>query len=43
MTDKSGDFAQLLDNISPEIHRNLRRAVELGRWPNGDRLTPEQV
>jgi len=33
----------LLDSITPEIHENLKTAVETGRWANGDRLTPEQL
>ncbi|RRJ84630.1 YeaC family protein [Aestuariirhabdus litorea] len=35
-------FKELLANITPEIYRNLRSAVELGKWPDGRRLTPEQ-
>ncbi len=36
-------FEELLAAITPEIHANLKRAIELGRWENGDRLSPEQV
>lgn len=36
------DFLQLIDNITPEIHQRLRQAVEIGRWPDGTRLTQEQ-
>ena len=36
------DFQQLLNNITPDIYQNLKRAVELGKWPDGNRLTPEQ-
>ena len=36
------DFQQLIDNITPEICANLRRAVEIGKWPDGRRLTDEQ-
>lgn len=36
------DFQQLIANITPEIHAGLRRAVELGRWPDGRRLSEEQ-
>jgi len=28
--------------LTPEIVDRLRTAVEIGKWPNGDRLTPEQ-
>jgi len=33
---------QMLEAITPEIYQSLRRAVELGKWPNGTRLTQEQ-
>lgn len=36
-------FQTMIDSITPEILGNLKSAVETGRWPNGDRLTPEQV
>lgn len=32
----------LLASITPEVHDKLKRAVELGRWENGERLTQEQ-
>lgn len=37
------DFLELIDSITPEIHERLRRAVEIGRWPDGTRLSPEQT
>lgn len=36
------DFEQLIGNITPEIHHNLKRAIELGRWPDGTRLSQQQ-
>lgn len=36
------DFQQLIDSITPEIYERLQRAVETGRWPNGETLTQEQ-
>jgi uncharacterized protein YeaC (DUF1315 family) len=36
------NFQHLLDHITPEIHQNLKRAVEIGKWPDGRALTPEQ-
>ncbi len=33
---------QLIRSLSPEVYHNLRRAIELGRWPDGRRLTDEQ-
>ncbi|TDG11936.1 DUF1315 family protein [Seongchinamella unica] len=36
------DYQQLIESMTPEIYQNLRRAVELGKWQNGQKLTPEQ-
>ncbi len=36
------EFQQLLQQITPEVHLNLRRAVETGRWPDGRRLEEGQ-
>lgn len=36
------DFQRLIANITPEIYASLKRAVEIGRWPDGRRLTSEQ-
>lgn len=33
---------QLLDNLNPQIVGSLKRAIELGKWPNGVALTEEQ-
>ncbi|MCK9503019.1 MAG: YeaC family protein [Porticoccaceae bacterium] len=36
------DYQQLIATMTPDIYENLKRAVELGKWPNGERLSPEQ-
>lgn len=36
------DYQQLIDSMTPAIHQALRRAVELGKWPDGRALTDEQ-
>ncbi len=36
------DYQQLIANMTPETFRSLRRAVELGKWPDGRSLTREQ-
>jgi uncharacterized protein len=33
----------ILDIMNPEIHMNLKTAVELGKWADGRRLTREQL
>ena len=41
--EKPASYEALLEQITPEIHQQLRRATELGKWPDGQRLTPEQI
>lgn len=36
------EYQKLIEDMSPEIYQNLVRSVELGKWPDGKRLTPEQ-
>lgn len=36
------DFEQVINSMTPEIYQRLSTAVELGKWPDGVALTPEQ-
>lgn len=36
------NFEQMIRNITPDIHTRLRRAIELGKWPDGKLLSPQQ-
>jgi len=36
------DLQQLLDSITPEVYKQLQRAVEIGKWLDGRPLTDEQ-
>ncbi len=36
------DVQQLLSSLTPDIYHSLKRAVELGKWPDGNRLSAEQ-
>jgi uncharacterized protein YeaC (DUF1315 family) len=36
------DFDKLISSMSPQVHASLRRAIELGKWPDGKKLTAEQ-
>ena len=29
------DLKQLLDSITPEVYESLKRAIEIGKWPDG--------
>ncbi|PIP80544.1 MAG: hypothetical protein COW84_04695 [Gammaproteobacteria bacterium CG22_combo_CG10-13_8_21_14_all_40_8] len=33
----------VIETMSPEIYQKLKTAVELGKWENGQRLTPQQL
>lgn len=35
-------FADAARQLDPEIYRRLRHSLELGKWPDGHALTPEQ-
>ncbi len=36
------NFEQLLSSLTPEIVASMKRAVELGKWPDGRALTAAQ-
>jgi uncharacterized protein len=35
-------FLQAIENITPDIYQSLKLAVEIGKWPDGRKLTQEQ-
>ncbi|WP_434573613.1 YeaC family protein [Pseudomonas sp. Z3-8] len=35
-------FNEMIDNITPDIYRSLKLAVEIGKWADGNKLTAEQ-
>ena len=36
------NLQQLLNSISPEIYENLKRAIELGKWLDGSKISLDQ-
>lgn len=38
----SSSFLEVIENITPEIYQSLKLAVEIGKWPDGRKLTQEQ-
>ncbi len=36
------NFEQLATGMTVEVYRQLKTAVEISRWPNGERLTEQQ-
>jgi len=37
------DFNQVARDLDPETYQRLKTAIELRKWPNGERLTDEQL
>jgi uncharacterized protein YeaC (DUF1315 family) len=36
------DLQKLLNSITPDIYQNLKLAIEIGKWPDGNKLSSEQ-
>ncbi len=36
------NIQELLKTVTPEVYQNLKKSIELGKWPNGEKLTVEQ-
>ena len=36
------ELQALVSGMTPEIYQNLKKAVETGRWPDGNVVTSEQ-
>lgn len=36
------EFLEAIGNITPEIYQSLKLAVEIGKWPDGRKLSQEQ-
>jgi uncharacterized protein YeaC (DUF1315 family) len=36
------DYRQTVETMSPDVYKNLLRAVEMGKWPDGTAVTGEQ-
>ncbi|AOY88270.1 hypothetical protein BKP64_08885 [Marinobacter salinus] len=35
-------YDELIERLDPTVYRSLRQSIELGKWPDGRKLTPEQ-
>lgn len=36
------DFLEMLRTVTPDVYASLKLAVEIGKWPDGRKLTLEQ-
>ncbi len=37
------DIMTMIDEMTPAIYEKLKLAVEIGKWPGGERLSPDQI
>lgn len=35
-------YEELIERLDPNVYRSLRQSIELGKWPDGRKLSPEQ-
>lgn len=35
-------FLEMIQNITPDIYLSLRQSLEIGKWPDGRKLSDEQ-
>lgn len=35
-------YEELIERLDPAVYQSLRRAVELGKWPDGRKVSDEQ-
>ena len=36
------EYLKLIENMTPAIYESLKLSVEIGKWPDGRPVTPEQ-
>lgn len=36
------DYLKLIETMTPEVYQSLKRAVEMGKWPDGRVVTSTQ-
>lgn len=36
------DYDALIKHITPEVYRSLKQSLELGKWPDGRKLSQQQ-
>lgn len=37
------NYEELIQKMTPQMHQSIKTAIELGKWPDGKRLTKEQI
>ncbi|MGK0442465.1 MAG: hypothetical protein ACJA0N_002276 [Pseudohongiellaceae bacterium] len=42
MADGNLDYEQVIAQLNPDIYQNFKRAIEVGKWPDGRVVSKEQ-
>jgi len=37
------NYDELIEKMTPQMHQSIKLAIELGKWPDGKKMTPEQL
>lgn len=37
------DLNKLVSNVTPDVYESLKKAIEIGKWDNGIKLSKEQI
>lgn len=36
-------YEELIQAMTPDMHQSLKRAIEIGKWPDGRKLSQDQL
>ncbi len=36
-------YEELIEKMTPQMHQSIKTAIELGKWPDGKKMTSEQL
>lgn len=43
LIERKDSVDEMIEEITPSVYGNLQSAIELSKWPDGSRLTPQQL
>jgi uncharacterized protein YeaC (DUF1315 family) len=36
-------YEELIEKMTPQMHQSIKFAIEIGKWPDGKKMTAEQL
>jgi uncharacterized protein YeaC (DUF1315 family) len=36
-------YEELIEKMTPPMHQAIKQGIELGKWPDGKKMSPEQL